>query len=78
MTKIDEEPRVADAAAGAWMGAMRLFAAAQPNGSATEGPHDTWTLVTGAAMPFLNGVVSIAAHPDPEAIGRAGRLAALG
>jgi ribosomal protein S18 acetylase RimI-like enzyme len=68
MTKIDEEPRAADAAAGAWIGAMRRFAAAQPDGSATEGPHDTWTLVTGAAMPFLNGVVSIAAHPDPEAI----------
>jgi ribosomal protein S18 acetylase RimI-like enzyme len=60
------------------MGAMRLFAAAQPGGAATEGPNGTWTLISGAPMPFLNGVVSIAERPDPAAVAALAASPSLG
>ncbi|MEU7785152.1 GNAT family N-acetyltransferase [Amycolatopsis sp. NPDC049159] len=57
-----------DRAARAWIGAMALFAGTQPGGSFREGAAGTAELVSGAPMPLLNGVISVAAEPDPAEI----------
>jgi GNAT superfamily N-acetyltransferase len=67
-TSDDAAQRATDTAAEAWMGALRLLAEARPGGFASERAPGTWELVTGAPMPFLNGVIGLAAEPDVDEI----------
>ncbi|MEV4051876.1 GNAT family N-acetyltransferase [Amycolatopsis sp. NPDC049688] len=57
-----------DRAARAWIRSMALFARTQPGGYYREGPAGTAELITAAPMPLLNGVIGIAAEPDPGEI----------
>lgn len=57
-----------DLAARAWLGSMALFAETQPHGFFREGVAGTAELITGAPMPLLNGVVSVAGDPSPDEI----------
>lgn len=69
-----------DRAARAWIRSMALFAETQPGGYYREGTAGTSELVTGAPMPLLNGVIGIAADPDPGEIAEfaaSARLAAV-
>jgi len=59
---------VVDVAARSWMKALAMFAEAQPNGYYRAGGRGTSQLVTTAAMPFLNGVISIVRAADVEEI----------
>jgi ribosomal protein S18 acetylase RimI-like enzyme len=57
-----------DIAANAWMSALAMFAAVQPDGFHRTGTGGTSELVTGAPMPFLNGVFSTAREADAEEV----------
>ncbi|WP_439380721.1 GNAT family N-acetyltransferase [Amycolatopsis lexingtonensis] len=57
-----------DRAARAWLATMALFAETQPGGFFREGTAGTAELVSGAPMPLLNGVINVAAEPDPGEI----------
>ncbi|MFG2358817.1 GNAT family N-acetyltransferase [Streptomyces sp. NPDC048521] len=68
MTDVDGMQDAVDDAAQAWMAALALFSQVQPGGLYRAGAHGTSELITGAAMPFLNGVVSTARTADAEEI----------
>ncbi|MGW4642493.1 GNAT family N-acetyltransferase [Sphaerisporangium sp. NPDC004334] len=57
-----------DTAAAVWMDAMKMFARAQPSGFSRDGAHGTSQVISGAAMPLLNGVFSSAREPDAAEI----------
>ncbi|MDQ7808648.1 GNAT family N-acetyltransferase [Amycolatopsis sp. A133] len=52
-----------DRAARAWLATMALFAETQPGGFYRDGTAGTAELLTGAPMPLLNGVISVARAP---------------
>jgi ribosomal protein S18 acetylase RimI-like enzyme len=68
MTNRDNMLDAVDVAAQAWMAALAMFAAAQPGGYYRAGANGTSELVTGAPMPFLNGVISTARDADAEEV----------
>jgi GNAT superfamily N-acetyltransferase len=57
-----------DIAAEAWMTSLAMFVATQPGGFYRTGTHGTSELVTGAPMPFLNGVISTRHEADIEEV----------
>ncbi|MFC6018137.1 GNAT family N-acetyltransferase [Plantactinospora solaniradicis] len=57
-----------DTAAQAWMTSAAMLAEVQPGGFHRVGAHGTSELVTGAPMPFLNGVISIRREADVEEV----------
>ncbi len=58
----------ADAAARAWLDAVKLLAGTQPQGYFRESPGGTAEMVTGAPFPALNGVASAAREPSAAEI----------
>ncbi|MEU3186017.1 GNAT family N-acetyltransferase [Streptomyces sp. NPDC006923] len=68
MTNTDSPLDAVDAAARAWMAALAMFAAAQPDGHYRAGAGGTSELVTGAPLPFMNGVISTARNADADEI----------
>lgn len=53
-----------------WFASLTMFAAIQPGGSVRRGERGTCELIVAVPMPLMNGVISIAAEPDPEEIAR--------
>jgi GNAT superfamily N-acetyltransferase len=54
--------------ARAWRTAIARMTAALPEGLLEEAPHGTLLVFTGAPVPWLNGVMCVAAEPDPDEI----------